>query len=476
MMHKPIRIQQLSLTFPHKTCFEDFSTEIHHGNRIAIIGRNGSGKSSLLNLLCGTIAATSGQIIIPEDVSIGYIAQVIKDFSIQSGGERVNSALTEALSLNPNILLLDEPTNHLDQRNRRNILRWLAHFSGTLLIVSHDVELLRQSVNSFWHIDQGQIQIFTGNFDDYQQARNMQRLKLETSLHALKRQQKALHHSLMQEQQRAAGSKTKGAKSIEQRKWPTIVSRAKAGRSQETSGRKKAAIFDKKQTLLAELAELNLPEIIIPKFQITTTPQNQQILSISQGAIGYSADTMLLQDIYLSITANSRVALLGDNGSGKSTLLKAIMGATFVRRSGEWSLPKLNAIGYLDQHYQTLSTTDTVLTSISGLMTNHSHIEIRRHLADFLFRSKEEVNAPISQLSGGEKARLSLAHIAAQTPELLLLDEVTNNLDLETRQHMIEVLKHYPGALIVIAHDMDFLDAIAIEDYYEIGEGRIYRR
>lgn len=473
-MHKPIQIKQLNLSFSHKTCFEEFSTDIDYGSRIAIIGRNGCGKSSLLNLLRGAISPTAGCVHLPPNAVIGYVPQVVTDFSEQSGGERLNNALTQAFNLQPNILLLDEPTNHLDERNRRHVLRWLVHFPGTLLVVSHDVALLRQMVDTFWHIDQGRIHIFTGGFDDYQQARSMQYANLQTSLQRLKSEKKSLHQSLMQEQQRAAKSKSKGAKNIDQRKWPTVVSHAKADRSQQTSGRKKAALSHKKEAVLAELAVLHLPEVIVPKFHLSAKQNRHTILSISQGAIGYVQNHWLLQEIYLSVTAGHRIAIVGDNGSGKSTLLRAILGDPNVIRMGEWPLPKQNAIGYLDQHYQTLSPTDTVLTTISHLMPNCSQVEIRRHLSDFLFRSQEEVNTPIAQLSGGEKARLSLAQIAAFTPELLLLDEVTNNLDLETRQHIIEVLKAYTGSLIVISHDEDFLQAIDIQDHYKIAAGSLH--
>lgn len=472
-MHKPVRLQNLSLSFSHKICFENFTTDIHYGSRIAIIGRNGCGKSSLLNLFRKVIVPTSGSISIPSDVTMGYLPQVIDTFNQQSGGERVNCALTQALKLNPNFLILDEPSNHLDERNRRQMLRYLSNFPGTLLVVSHDVALLRQSVEMFWHIDQGNIQTFTGSFDDYQQTKILQRASLESTLYQLKRQQKNLHQSLMQEQQRAAKSKSKGAKSIAQRKWPTVVSQAKAGRSQETSGRKKADLASKKHNLVTKLAELHIPEVILPQFHLAAKGTRQMVVSINQGAVGYAQNQWLLQNIYLSVSGNSRIALTGDNASGKSTLFKGILASDEVIRQGEWLLPQQNLIGYLDQHYATLDSNKTVLTSTQALMPDCSEIEVHRHLSDFLFRSQIEVNLSIAQLSGGEKARLSLAHIAARTPQLLLLDEVTNNLDLETRQHMIEALRDYPGSLIVISHDKDFLQAIKIQDYYEIINGTI---
>lgn len=473
MMHKPIQLRELSLSFPHKTCFEDFSAQIQAGNRIAIIGRNGSGKSTLIKILRGDAVPTSGEVVIPPDLVIGYLPQTITDFSEQSGGERVNRALTVALNQNPDVLLLDEPANHLDQRNRQNMIRLLKRFQGTLLIISHDVEILRQCVDTFWHMDQGRIEIFKGHFDDYIQSRETQRSSIEQELFSLKRQKKSLHQSLMQEQQRAAKSKTKGSKSIHQRKWPTIVSHAKASRSQETSGNKKVNIDRKKQDLMAKLAELRLPEVIVPTFHLETIHDHRHWLSIRHGAIAYGEQPSIVSEIYLTVDSQSRIAILGDNGSGKSTLLKAILGDTNITRSGEWSLPKPELVGYLDQHYHTLVFEKTVLETVSDLMLNYSMMDIRQHLSDFLFRSSEEVEAQVARLSGGEKLRLSLAQIAAKTPGLLILDEMTNNLDLETRQYVIDVLKQYPGALIAVSHDTDFLAAIDIQEYYYLENNRL---
>lgn len=134
MMHKPIQITDLDLSFPHKTCFENFSCQIPYDSRIAIIGRNGSGKSTLLKM----IASLCG-----EDLVAGYVPQVIVDYTDLSGGQRLNKAVTEALSLDPNILLLDELTNHLDNRNKKSLMRMLQNYPGTLIMVSHDKELLR---------------------------------------------------------------------------------------------------------------------------------------------------------------------------------------------------------------------------------------------------------------------------------------------------------------------------------------------
>jgi ATPase subunit of ABC transporter with duplicated ATPase domains len=463
MIHKPIHLKNLSLSFPHKTCFEEFNIQIAYGNRIAIIGSNGSGKSTLLKML---------QEIKPPDVTFSYIPQIIEDFNSLSGGERFNEALTAALKANPNVLLLDEPTNHLDRTNRKNLMRLLQDFSGTLIIVSHDPELLRNCVDSLWHIENEKIQIFSGYYDDYIQELKTKSAGIEQELSRLERQKKNMHIALMKEQHRAAKSKAKGAKSIHQRKWPTVVSAAKASRAEETSGRKKSAIDNKKDDLAEQLANMRLPEIIKPKFSLTANDIDNQILvTVRDGVVKYELEAPLIQNINLTVFARDRIAIIGDNGSGKSTLVKAILGDDNILKEGDWVIPKSEDIGYLDQHYRNLDIQTSVLESISLLMPSWTHAQIRKHLNDFLFRKNEEVNALLSQLSGGEKARLSLAQIAAKTPKLLILDEITNNLDLGTREHVIQVLKVYPGAIMVISHDEDFLEEIAVQDKYLIKNG-----
>jgi ATPase subunit of ABC transporter with duplicated ATPase domains len=472
MIHKPIQIKNLQLSFPHKTCFDDFSVQIPYGSRIAIIGRNGCGKTTLLKILNGMVDPTSGNVLRTADVIIGFVPQIVEEFDSLSGGQRLNAAVTQALSLEPNVLLLDEPTNHLDRHNRKSLMRMLQSYPGTLIVVSHDTELLRHCIDTLWHIDNGQIRVFSGNYDDYIREIRKARSSLEQEITRLDRQKKDMHHALMKEQKRAAKSKAKGEKSIHQRKWPTIVSTAKAGRAEETSGRKKSAIDHKKQDLTDQLSNLRLPEIIVPKFSLNSADiGDRTIVSISDGSVAYAEQEPLLQQISLSISSRDRIAIQGDNASGKSTLIKAIMDDTCVIKSGNWYAPKISDIGYLDQHYGTLSAEKTVLETIAELVPNLSHIEVRRHLNDFLFRKNEEVNTLVSTLSGGEKARISLAQIAAKTPKLLILDEITNNLDLETKDHVIQVLKSYPGAMIVISHEADFLEEIGVNYYLEIKNG-----
>lgn len=468
-MHKPILINDLGLSFPQKSCFANFNAQIRFGNRIAIIGNNGSGKSTLLKILQGTQEPSHGEVIIPSDVIFGYVPQIIEDFNSLSGGERLQKSLTKALVLKPNVLILDEPTNHLDRNSRKSLMRMLQGYTGSLIIVSHDAELLRHCINTLWHINKGEIHSFSGDYDDYLNELERQHTSIEQELSRISRKKKEMHQSLMKEQQRAATSRAKGEKSISRRKWPTIVSKTKVLRSQETSGKKKARIEGKKQDLIDKLSSLQSGEKIIPKFSLSNERRGEgAILSISEGTIGWQHHPPLLKNISLYMNAKDRIAICGNNGSGKSTLVKAILNNPDVIKTGHWVMPKPANLGYLDQHYATLDPKKTVLETLSFLVPSWPYTEVRKHLNDFLFRKNEEINALTSQLSGGEKVRLCLAQIAASPPQLLIFDEITNNLDLESKEHLIQVLQDYSGAMLLICHEDDFLNRSGITEYYHI--------
>lgn len=243
----------------------------------------------------------------------------------------------------------------------------------------------------------------------------------------------------------------------------------------KTWGKKQVALYDKKQELTRALSELRLPKVIVPTFSLQAgNLGSKNVLSISNGSVGYT-NVPLIENMSLSLAARDRVAIMGDNGSGKSTLIKAILADQSVITTGHWQRPKADDVGYLDQHYTTLSPERTVADTIADVAPDWSYAQIRRHLNDFLFSKNHEVTADVKQLSGGEKARLSLAQIAAKTPKLLILDEVTNNLDRQSRDHVTQVLKAYPGAMIVISHDVDFLKEIGMTDWYRIQDGLMSR-
>lgn len=465
MTHSPISLHNISLSFTHKTCFEDFSATIFPNSRIGIIGRNGCGKSSLLKIIHGESEPTSGEVRRSDAIALAYISQLLSGDA--SGGERFLEAFYGALCQNPDVLLLDEPTNHLDKHNRQQLFQFIKDFSGTLIVVSHDTELLNHYIDTLWHIRDNKIHVFHGQYDHYRQACELNYVALQQEVKLLKQHRKSMHASLMQEQQRAAKSKQKGEKSIDKRKWPTIGSATKMARGVTTAVNKSAQLLEKQSSLDERLSQCYVPEIITPRFELNAKQQSKKtLISISQGSVSYGDHKLILSDINFSLIGDERIALCGDNGSGKSTFIKALLNDSTIFRQGEWLTPKNEEVGYLDQHYSLLSDDDTVFESIRKAAPDWPQLKIRRHLTDFLFFNNEEVSAKVSTLSGGERARLCLAKIAARSPSLLILDEVTNNLDIETREHVIQVLKAYPGALLVISHDEAFLSEIGATDYY----------
>lgn len=463
-----IQLIDLSLYFPNQLCFESFSQAIHFGDRIALIGDNGSGKSNLLKIIAQTIAPSEGLVRYASGVTVSYIPQLYES-GHYSGAEQFNRCLTQALAKQPDVLLLDEPTNHLDKHNRLTLMRMLAQFYGTLIVATHDLALLQQQEYTFWQFKNNWITPFTGHFSHLKQQDTLQRQVIQQELNVLYKEKKQNHNALMQEQKRAKNARLKGEKAIEQAKWPTIVSKTKVLRAQQNSGKKKKALSQHKEQLIQRLAELRLEEEINPQFILPrkAAATSQSLVTIHDGTLFY-ADKLIVKGINLNITLQSRLALCGKNGSGKSTVVKAIMGDVGIRKEGLWSTPALTDIGYLDQHYQQIKPKMTVLDTISERQPLWNHNQIRTHLNNFLFRKNEQVHALVDVLSGGEKARLNLACIAAKPPKLLILDEVTNNLDLKTRNHVIKLLRNYPGPFIVISHDEDFLENINLNDIYTI--------
>lgn len=459
-MHAPVRLDRISVSFSHKTLFHDLSLTLHYGQRIGIIGDNGAGKSILLKIIAGLREPAEGRVIVPDNLERGYLSQLLPPTN-KSGAQTLNQELSGILANDPNMLLLDEPTNHLDHDNRASLMRLLGNFRHTLIIISHDTHVLKNLVDQIWHVEDGHVHIFDGSWSEYQKMHAQRQRALFLQLDTLRKQKEQLHKNLMQEEERAKQSRLKGEKNIRQKKWPTIVSKAKAGRAQETSGSKKSALSEKKHAVLENIRELYIKEPLSPKFHFTHPPRSYGVIvSVQDGSVSYVKP--VLKNINLTITGQDHIAICGPNGCGKSTLFKAILGDVSVIRHGIWQQPRPHEIGYLDQHYLTLNPQQNALEHLMATRPDWSMLELRTHLNDFLIRKNEEVMLKSEALSGGEKARLCLALIAARPPKLLLLDEITNNLDLTTKNHVLQVLKSYEGAYLLISHDDDFIRELEI--------------
>lgn len=470
MSHHPLVLDHVSLHFMQRVCFEQLTTSITYGSRIGIIGRNGNGKSTLLKIIHGLIAPSDGRISIPRDAVFGYVPQIISEFSELSGGQRLNKALSEALAAGPNILLLDEPTNHLDARNKNSLMRMLNKYTGTLIFVSHDVQLLTNCADQIWHIDENRVKRFVGNYADYLEEQEYELQERTKQLNKLRKDKRRATESLEQEKKRAARSKN-----AHKHENDRVLKGAMKESGGQTAGKKSGALHDLQAKIDQELKGAGLPEVIRPKFALSPAELSKQksIVVISNGSCRQG--NFVLTSITMQVGPRERILITGDNGSGKSTFVRAILQDPAITLTGDWMVPRPQMIGYLDQHYATLDPDASVFEVIENTAQDWTMMVIRNHLNNFLFRKNDQVATKVKMLSGGEKARLSLAQIAAKSPKLLILDEVTNNLDLETREHVITVLRAYPGALMVISHDQDFLKKINIQTTYVTKNGLLSR-
>lgn len=469
-LHDVITISDLIISFATKDCInEPFSTRIYSGMRIGIIGNNGSGKSSLLKMLLDA-DKHKDVIHLADDVVMGYVPQLIEEYSTLSGGQKFNKKLSEVISLSPNLLLLDEPTNHLDSENRKSLFTLLKRYQGTLIVITHDVELLNY-VDTLWHIKNGSVGVFNGNYYEYMQEQQIELNKLTTKIKQLDKEKKSIHDKLMLEQSRAKKKSDYGEKKHGNDK---IGAGSAKGRSEATNSKNLKNINNSRQNIMSSLQDIYIHEVIVPRFYLDANAisSSKMVLSIVNGSCFYG-NNEVLQDINLNVLATEKNLLTGVNGSGKSTLIKAILDNPQITKNGEWFYPKLHDIGYLDQHYSNLSPEFNAVEIIQQVVPQWSHGEIRNHLNTFLLRKNEEVAIASKYLSGGERVRLSLAVIAVKPPKLLILDEITNNIDLETKQHLINVLSEYAGAMLLVCHDKEFVNALPIDRSYQIKDSKV---
>lgn len=520
-----LEIRDLSIQFPTKTCLHKAWARIHRGDRIALIGENGAGKSTLLKTILGQYpsiirspgarltfqpqdvtldegltvwdAATAPIRAILEDIKLletssdvreyqavverltacqgfeaeNHVASLLTRFNLPShrtvdtlsGGERMRLSWVPLLSSSPDLLILDEPTNHLDHFHRNLVFAFLKEWQGAAIIATHDSDLLHTWPKTIWSIHEKRLHTFHGSYFAWIHEKQAAAEKEHAEFEALKKAKKQLSAKLQQLKTRQERTLAYGKQKYASQ--PKMVRNAARERSERTMGRahiKKT--FEEKEKALADYRERRKPRPPAPRFHFQDGSMSG--IEIQDGSIGY--DTPLASGISLSIASGARVALLGQNDSGKTTFMRALLDDPEVVRSGLWRLPSPERIGYLDQHYHLLDRQATVDTSLANARPDWTKEERQHHLGTFLFLHHDSHEQAVHTLSEGEKARLSLALLASKAPDILLLDEVTNNLDLKTKEHLIEVLQTYPGTLIINCHEREFLHAVGIDIWFEM--------
>ncbi|EIL95638.1 ATP-binding cassette domain-containing protein, partial [Rhodanobacter sp. 115] len=506
-----IQLQHVDFSIGGPLLLENVDLSIEANERVCIVGRNGEGKSTLMKLIAGELHADDGEIRVqngvviarmaqevPQDTSgtvfdvvseglgdlgrllaryhhliaegdfdaLGDVQQQIEaqhgwdldrrvgevitklelpaetDFAALSGGMKRRVLLAQALVRKPDVLLLDEPTNHLDIEAIGWLENFLKQFGGSILFVTHDRSFLQALATRIVEIDRGQLTDWPGDYANYLRRRE-ERLHAESQANAL------FDKKLAQEEV-----------------WIRQGIKARRTRNE---GRVRAL-----KALRVERAERRNLGGNVKMNAANAQASGKKVIDLEHITQAYDG-RVLIDDLSTTIMRGDRIGIVGPNGAGKSTLLKIMLGELKPQR-GEVTLGTSLEIAYFDQHRAQL---DDRLNALDNVAEGREFIELngqRKHiigyLQDFLF-SPERARAPITRLSGGERNRLLLAKLFAQPSNLLIMDEPTNDLDIETLELLEELLTDYQGTLLLVSHDRAFLDNVVSSTLVLEGEGRV---
>ena len=503
-----LHINDLSFRIEGRPLFEQATAAIPDGHKVGLVGRNGTGKTTLLRLISGELHPDDGSISYPKNARLAHVSQeapggpetlletvlaahtelaeltaeaetahdphriseihtrlgdidahsaparaarILSGLGFDeeaqqrpcaefSGGWRMRVALAGALFAAPDILLLDEPTNYLDLEGALWLEDFIATYPHTVLIVSHDRDLLNNAVDSILHLNDRRLSFYTGGYDRFEETRReQQRLQL----------------------------KLKKTQDDARKKMEAFVERfrAKATKAKQAQSRLKA--LSKMQPIAAEVDQ----QVVPFRFPSPERSLGNPLIRIEGASVGYDAEKPVLRKVDLRLDCDDRVGLLGANGNGKSTLAKLLCGK-LEPLSGFRRASKKLEYGYFAQHQMDeLRPELSAYNHIAELMPDKTEAQKRAKVAAIGFGA-DKSDTPSEKLSGGEKARLLFALATFHAPHLLLLDEPTNHLDVDSREALIHALNDYEGAVILISHDRHLLEA-TVDRLWVVRDGAV---
>ena len=439
-----LSLKDVSLAFGGPAVLDRVSLSVSRGLRAALTGRNGEGKSTLMKVIAGMREPDSGEIVRAPGLKVAYVCQEVAHEQGRSGGQIRKAKLEEAILSQPDLLLLDEPTNHLDTAT----IDWLEAMlrrqrDSAVILVTHDRRFLKRVATSIFDLDRGELAGWQCDYPTF--------VKRKAELIA----------------DEAVYWERKSKKLREEEAW---IRRGVKARTTRNEGRV-AALMKLRAEFAARRERVGTATMRLD----TAAPGGERVLKVEHLSFGYGGARPVISDFTADVLRGERIGILGRNGAGKTTLLKLLTGR-LSPTSGSVTPGTNVEMAFLDQLRGELKEDRTVGENVASDRDEVVVGGVRKHvysyLADFLF-PPERVRTPVKALSGGERARLMLAKLFLKPANLLVMDEPTNDLDIETLELLEEQLLAYRGTLLLVSHDREFLDNVVTSTFVLEGDGSV---